>query len=77
MPTTEEIEQFSRKIRVRSIEHGISLWEALNDYTEQTGMEPQVAASLLSKPLKADLMCECEDLNLLKDRGRKTAKLPI
>jgi len=77
MPTTDEIEVFSKMIRVRSALKNIPLWEALTDYVSESEMEPQIVASLLSKSLKADIMCECDDLNLLRDRGKKSVKLPL
>jgi hypothetical protein len=40
-------------------------------------MEPEAAASLLTVDVLADLEVEVQDLNLLKDRGRKTGRLPI
>lgn len=77
MPTKDEIEAFSLMIRHRAHEHSISLWEALVDYTEETEMEQTVIALLLSRSLRADIMLEVKDLNLLKQCGKKETLLPL
>jgi hypothetical protein len=55
----------------------VGLWEGLTLYCEQLNMEPESAASLLTVDVLADLEIEVQDLNLLKERGRKTGRLPI
>lgn len=77
MPTNEEIHSFSMMISDIASNKNISVWEALTEYCEQTEIEPQVAASLISKPLKEELRVEVQDLNLLKTVGGKNHKLPL
>jgi hypothetical protein len=47
--------------------------DAIIHHCEQTGMEVDVASSLVSNALKAKIREEAQELNLLK----KSAKLPI
>jgi hypothetical protein len=77
MPTKEEIQNFSLMLREYSARRNVSLWDGLLHYCEQTGMESEVAASLLTKAVRADLTIETQDLNLLKRRGKKDGRLPV
>lgn len=47
--------------------------DAIVHHCEQTGMELDVASSLISSALKEKIREEAQDLNLLK----KTSKLPL
>jgi sulfite reductase alpha subunit-like flavoprotein len=77
MPTKEEIQNFSLMLREYAAHKNIGLWEALLLYCQTTGMESEVAASLLTKAVLADLSVEVQDMNLLKVRGKKAGRLPI
>jgi hypothetical protein len=77
MPTKEEVQNFSLMLREYAAHKGITLWEGLVHYCEKSGMESEVAASLLTKALRVDLTLEIEDLNLLKRRGKKDGRLPL
>lgn len=77
MPTHTEIHDFSLMIRKRASENKISLWEALSDYSEETGMENGVVASLLTRSLRSEIQDEVTELNLLKRKGRRNLTLPI
>ena len=77
MPTKEEINSCSRGVRDTSERKNMSLWEALCMHCEVTGMEAEVASSLLTKDILADLTLEVQDLNLLRVRGKKAGRLPI
>jgi hypothetical protein len=77
MPTKEEVQNFSLMLREYSAHRGISLWDGLLHYCGKTGMESEVAASLLTKAVRADLTIEISDLNLLKRRGKKDGRLPL
>jgi hypothetical protein len=77
MPTKEEIHSFSLTLREYSAHKNISLWDGLCLYCETFGMEPEVAASLLTDAVKADITIEAQDLNLLKSDGTKPSRLPI
>ena len=73
MPTKEEIKNFSSMIEKLSVEKRIGLMDAICHYCKETEFEVEVAATLISSPLKAKIKAEAEDNNLLK----KTSRLPI
>jgi len=75
MPTKEEIQNFSLMLREYAAHKKISLWEGLNLYCEQSGLEPEVVATLLTKNVLADLTIDVQDRNLLK--MRRVGRLPI
>jgi len=73
MPTKDEIRDFSMMIKQLSIDKRIGLMDAICHHCKETGLEIEVAATLLSSAIKAEIKEEAQDLNLLK----KTSKLPI
>jgi hypothetical protein len=73
MPTKNEISEFSTKIMEMSEESNLSIMDSIVGYCEQTGMEIDVASTLISSALKSKLREEAEALNLLKAKS----KLPI
>jgi hypothetical protein len=73
MPTREEIKQFSMLIEQMAVEKRLGLMDAICHHCKETGLEIEVAASLVSSALKARIRDEAQDLNLLK----KSSKLPI
>ena len=73
MPTKDEIRDFSMMIKQLSIDKRIGLMDAICHHCKETGLEIEVAATLISSALKAEIKEEAQDLNLLK----KTSKLPI
>jgi hypothetical protein len=73
MPTKDEIRDFSMMIKQLSIDKRIGLMDAICHHCKETGLEVEVAATLISSALKAEIKEEAQDLNLLK----KTSKLPI
>ena len=73
MPTREEIRSFSVMIEQMSGEKRLGLMDAICHHCKETGLEIEVAASLISSALKARIRDEAQDLNLLK----KSSKLPI
>lgn len=73
MPTKNEISEFSEAIVDSSQELGLTLLDSIIHYCDTTGMEVDVAATLVSSALKSKLREEAAELNLLK----KTSKLPI
>lgn len=77
MPTKDEIQNFSLMLREYAAHRGVSLWDGLVHYCDKTGMESEVAASLLTKAVRVDLTLELQDLNLLKKRGKKDGRLPL
>ena len=48
--------------------------EAIVEYCKQTGLEIEVAATLVNANLKSKLTADAMDLNLLKEKG---SRLPI
>ena len=73
MPTKTEINEFSLLIENISYEENLNYIDSIVYQCEQTGMEIEVASSLLTSVLKAKIREEAEEVNLLK----KTSKLPI
>ena len=73
MPTKNEIQEFSEKIVELAYNEKCSIMDAIVSYCEKTGMEIDVASSLISNALKSKIRGEAEELNLLK----KSSKLPI
>jgi hypothetical protein len=73
MPTKNEISEFSELINNIAEEQKISRMEAILHHCEQTGLEIDVASSLVSSALKSKIREEAQELNLLK----KTARLPV
>lgn len=75
MPTKEEISEFSIKIEEFAQKRNIPYMDAIVLYCEQMGLEIEVAAKLLSAPLKSKIQFEAEELHFLPKSN--TAKLPI
>ena len=73
MPTRNEISEFSMKVAEMAEESNLTIMDAIVGYCEQTGMEIDVASTLVSSALESKLREEAQELNLLK----KSAKLPI
>ena len=73
MPTRDEIKQFSILIEQMATEKHLGLMDAICHHCKETGLEIEVAATLISSALKARIKEEAQELNLLK----KTSKLPF
>jgi len=73
MPTKDEIFKFSKLIDDLAREKRCDIMDAIVLYCEETGFEIELAATLLSAPLKLKIAEQAEDLNLLK----KQSRLPI
>lgn len=73
MPTKSEISEFSDLINELAAREGMTRMEAIVHHCEQTGLEVDVAATLISSALKSKIREEAQEFNLLK----KTAKLPL
>jgi hypothetical protein len=73
MPTKNEISEFSMKIAEMAEESNLTIMDAIVGYCEQTGIEIDVASTLISSALKSKLREEAQELNLLK----KSARLPL
>ena len=73
MPTKDEIRNFSVLIEKIAIDKKLGLMDAICHHCKETGLEIEVAATLISSALKAKIREEAQGLNLLK----KSSKLPI
>ena len=73
MPTKDEIKEFSLMIEEMAKENEIGFMDAICHHCEETGLEIEIAASLISASLKSKIREEAQEFNMLK----KTSKLPI
>jgi hypothetical protein len=73
MPTKNEICEFSDTINEIAEKLSMTRMDAIIHHCEQTGMEVDVASTLISSALKSKIREEAQELNLLK----KTARLPV
>ena len=73
MPTKEEIRSFSMLIEELAIKLRCSRMDAILEHCKSTGLEIEVASSLISSALKSKIKEEAQELNLIK----KTSKLPL
>ena len=73
MPTKDEIREFSLKIEEIADLYNVHCMEAIVQYCEESGIEVEVAATLISSHLKARIKEEAQSVNLIK----KASKLPL
>lgn len=73
MATREEVSEFSTRILEMADEQGQPCMDVIIQYCDDTGIEIEVAATLVSASLKARIREEAQSVNLIK----KAAKLPI
>lgn len=73
MATRDEKNEFSMKILNRMRELNTDCMDAIITYCEETGLEPEVVASLINETLKAEFIEHAEELNYLE----KSSKLPL
>jgi len=73
MPTRDEIKEFSMLIEKMAVDEKLGLMDAICHHCKETGLEVEVAATLISSALKARIKEEAQELNLIK----KSSKLPI
>jgi hypothetical protein len=74
MPTKEEMKNFSVEIDRFVSERNINHLEAIVEYCSETGLEMEVAATLINSNLKSKIELLASDLNMLKV---KKSRLPI
>lgn len=74
MPTKEEMKKFAYAIDSLVANTDYNHIEAIVEYCKQTGLEVEVAASLINSNLKKKIESDAMDNNMLKV---KSAKLPI
>jgi hypothetical protein len=73
MPSKDEIKNFSSIIEDIVKQKRLSYIDAIVFHCEETGFEMELAASLLSAPVKAKISEEAQSANLIK----KVNALPI
>lgn len=73
--TTEEINNFSMAIEELVYMKDIPYIDAITEYCNDTGLEIEMAAKLVSGVLKSKIKMEAEDLHYLKKSN--TSQLPL
>ena len=73
MPSRDEIKEFSVMIEQMATNQKVGLMDAICHHCKESGLEVEVAATLISSALKAKIKEEAQELNLIK----KSSKLPI
>lgn len=73
MPTKDEMLKFAKAIEELVERAGYNHIEAISEYCLKTGMEIELAATLVNSNLKSKIELDAQDLNLLP----KTARLPF
>jgi len=74
MPTKDEMKKFAYAIDSMVANSDYTYLEAIVEYCKETGLEVEVAASLINTGLKAKIESQAMDHNMLKI---KTSRLPI
>lgn len=74
MPTKEEMNNFSKIIDEIVSKTDYTYIEAIVEYCNDTGLEIEVAASLINNNLKSKIENDAIDRNLLKE---KSSRLPL
>lgn len=74
MPTKDEMKNFALNIERLVANTDYNYIEAIVEYCKQTGLEIEVAATLINSNLKSKIENNAMDLNLLKVKG---SRLPI
>lgn len=73
MPTKEEMLKFSKAIEKLVTETDYNHMEAIVEYCKTTGMEIEVAATLVNSNLKSKIEADAQDCNMMP----KSARLPF
>jgi len=73
MPSRDEIKEFSVMVEQLVTDKKLGYMDAICHHCKETGLEIEVAATLISSALKAKIKEEAQDNNMLK----KSSKLPI
>ena len=74
MPTKHEMLRFSLQIEQFVANTDYTYLEAISEHCKETGLELEVAASLITPNLKAKIHEQADRLNMLKVKGNR---LPI
>jgi hypothetical protein len=73
MPTKDEMMKFAKAIEELVARTDYNHIEAIVEYCKDTGLEIEVASSLVNSNLKAKIELDAQEANMLP----KTARLPI
>ena len=73
MPTKEEMRKFSEIVKNIVKEKRVEYMDAVIMYCEEIGFEVELAATLLTPPIKAKISEEAQAMNLIK----RVNKLPL
>ena len=73
MPTKDEMYKFQQEIEALVEGTSYNYMEAIIEYCNMTGMEIELASTLVNKDLKAKLALVAEELNMIP----KSSRLPI
>jgi hypothetical protein len=73
MPTKDEIKKFSLMIEEMAEKLRCNRMDAILHHCKESGLEVEVASTLISSALKAKIREDAQELNLIK----KTSKLPL
>ena len=73
MPTKDEMYKFQQEIETLVEETSYNYMEAIIEYCNMTGMEIEVASTLVNKEVKAKLALVAEEMNIIP----KSSRLPI
>ena len=74
MPTKDEMAKFAKSIEEFVASTNFNYIEAIVEYCKLTGLEIEVAATLINSNLKAKIENVAMDNNMIKEKG---ARLPI
>jgi hypothetical protein len=73
MATKEEMREFAKAIEKIVVETDYTHYEAIVEYCTRTGLEVEIAATLVNNNLRDKIQMDAQDHNLLP----KSARLPI
>ena len=73
MATKEEMREFAKAIEKIVADTNYTYYEAIVEYCNTTGLEVEVAATLVNNSLKEKIEMDAQDHNLLP----KSARLPF
>ena len=74
MPTKEEMSKFAKAIDAMVANTDYNYIEAIVEYCKETGLEIEVAATLVNSNLKSKLTADAMDNIMLKD---KVSRFPL
>ena len=74
MPTKDEMAKFAKSIQSLVASTDYNYIEAIVEYCRLTGLEIEVAATLINSNLKSKIEANAMDNNMLKEKG---SRLPI